>query len=125
MPLVPGSVYITNSPAVARWLDASVSLWLKRYTEDGYPSGPVPPWVFAEKAALQSLGYGRSETVGNGDVSQKGQPAMVSVMETADRLGVTRQAVTKWCRNGKLTATRDGRAWLVDAHSVQEMEQTA
>ena len=123
MPLIDAPVYVTNSPAVARWLERAATLWLKKYTEAGYPNGPLPQWMFDEQAMLQTLA-GRAtastETLGNGFGNEKAPPGLLTVMETAERLGVTRQAVTKWCRQGNLVAIRDGRFWLVDSRSVDE-----
>ncbi len=123
MPLVPGPIFVTNSPAVARVIDAAVSLWLKKYAEAGYPEGPTPQWVFDVQAELHTLAYGAPETLGNGTAPKKGPPVMLTTVETAERLGVTRQVVTKWCRNGHVVGIRDGRSWLVDSRSVDALEE--
>ena len=81
-------------------LHAAVGLWLAKYREAGYPNGPLPQWIFDAHAELHTLGYGATETLGNGTVPKKGRPAMLTVVQTAEALGVTRQAVTKWCLTG-------------------------
>lgn len=43
---------------------------------------------------------------------------LLSVAETADRLGVTPQAVRERLARGTLTGFKTGRAWLVPAHTL-------
>ena len=41
------------------------------------------------------------------------QPVLISVTEAAKRLGVTRQAIGKAIRAGRLTAVKVGRQWCI------------
>lgn len=43
---------------------------------------------------------------------------LLSVAEAAERLGITRQAVLKRIRNGRLPATKVGRAYVVEASTL-------
>jgi excisionase family DNA binding protein len=122
--LLQGRIFVTNSAATGRVLEASLNLWLQRYRDDGYPNGPLPEWIFTTVSELHTLGYGAQETAGNRLVSQKGQPATLTVMETAERLGMTRQGVTKNCRSGRLVADRVGKVWRIDSQSVTELERS-
>ena len=122
--LTNAPVFLTNRPAEARVLDAALGLWLKKYEEAGYLDGPVPAWVFAMSSELHTLAYGDSEPLGTAKVLKQGRPAMLTVMETAERLGVTTKTVNKWCRSGDLVAIRRGRFWQVDSRSVDERNQS-
>lgn len=44
--------------------------------------------------------------------------------EVADRLRVTQQAVTSWCRSGKLRAKRAGRIWRILPSDVETFLNT-
>lgn len=84
MPLTQGPLFVTNSPAVARMLHTAVGLWLTKYTEAGFPSGPTPQWIHDAQAELHALGY-PAETAGNHTVSEKGRPAMLTAGSSARR----------------------------------------
>lgn len=45
---------------------------------------------------------------------------MLSIPQAAERLGVSRQAVFKLVKNGKLPATQVGRAWIIEEKDVNE-----
>ena len=47
---------------------------------------------------------------------------MVSPVEAADRIGYTKDYVTKLAREGKITARRNGRKWLVSLDSLKTFE---
>ena len=69
-------------------LDAALSLWLKKYAEAGYVDGKVPAFVFDVQSELHTLAYGTRETLGTGNAPKQDPPDLLTVMETADRLGV-------------------------------------
>ena len=45
---------------------------------------------------------------------------MLSVPQTAARLGISRQRVHQLVQSGELTATQVGRAWVIDESEVQK-----
>jgi excisionase family DNA binding protein len=49
------------------------------------------------------------------------ETALVSATQAADRLGVSRQMVTRWCRLGILAAQKVGATWAIDAASVEAL----
>jgi excisionase family DNA binding protein len=48
------------------------------------------------------------------------EPRHLSVAQVADRLGITRQAVLKRIRGGRLAAEKVGRAYIVPADALRE-----
>lgn len=42
----------------------------------------------------------------------------LTVQEVADRLRVSRQAVSQWCRTGELKAIRAGRSWRITTEDL-------
>ena len=118
MTYLEGPLVVITSPAVARWLEATTSLWLQKYRECGCPEGPPPEWMFTVQSELHALG-----TDGNKTVSEKSRSGSLSVNETAKRLQVSRQMVTRYCRQGRLVATRRGKVWQIDPRSLDEMEK--
>ncbi len=114
-----GRFVIINSPAAARWLEATTNLWFQKYREAGCPEGPPPQWMFDTQSELHALG-----TDGNQTVSEKGRSGSLTVNETAERLKVSRQMVTRYCRQGLLVATRRGKVWRIDPRSLEELERS-
>ena len=90
-----GRFVMVTSPAVGRWLEATTNLWFQKYREAGCPEGPPPEWMFTVQSELHALG-----TDGNQTVSEKGRSGSLTVNETAKRLQVSRQMVTRYCRQG-------------------------
>jgi uncharacterized protein len=55
----------------------------------------------------------------NGNLSGVNGSGLVSVAQAAERLGVTRQAVLKRIRSGRLPATKVGRAYVVPEYALE------
>ena len=48
-------------------------------------------------------------------------PRLLTVAEVADILRIGPWQVTKWCRSGKLRASKPGNAWLIRSDAVDEL----
>ena len=65
----------------------------------------------------------RSPKTGNmSDMSQIALENLVGVTEAARTLNVCKALIPRYCRQGRLRATRapDGRTWLIERTSLQE-----
>lgn len=45
---------------------------------------------------------------------------LISPTQAAKLLNVTRQVVTKWCRQGKFKAWKVGNQWVIDRDSLEQ-----
>lgn len=54
------------------------------------------------------------------DMSTVALGNLVSVSEAAEKLGVARELVTRYIRQGRLRAEQKGRMWLIDEESLGE-----
>lgn len=52
-------------------------------------------------------------------MADKCKPIWITVSETADILGVTRQRVHQLLQSGGLTGTQSGRTWLISIRSIE------
>jgi excisionase family DNA binding protein len=118
MPFVSGPVFVTNNPAVARWLEAGLTLLLEKSRADG--KRDHEQLLFDTLSELHSLSGPKLGP--KLKVSQTGRFASMTVMEAAQRLGVTEQMVRRYCNDGPLEAVKSGKSWLIDLRSVEQME---
>ena len=56
---------------------------------------------------------------GEGEGSHREDLALLSADETAERLGVDRATVWRWCREGRIPCLKIGRLWRVRRESLE------
>jgi|SRR5271169_6043611 len=133
MAYLPGPSVVITSPAVAQLLDQGITALIKQWRSDGQHNPPALPFALRVQADLHALATCETakpslETVSRHESSlslpQKDRPGYLSTYDAAKRLGMTTQGVTKACRTGRLTFIRAGKAYAIDARSVEEMRRT-
>jgi excisionase family DNA binding protein len=124
VPFLPGPVFVTNNPAVCRWLESGLTLLLEESRGNGKRDHPQLLFdTLSELHALASRETHGAKLRPKLKVSQTGRFASMTVNEAAERLDVTPQMVRRYCDNGQLTALRHGKRWQIDLDSVEEMRQ--
>jgi Helix-turn-helix domain len=125
-----------SSPVLARVTEDALTAWIEKWRigKDGEVR-KVPHELLVFMSELHRLGD--ETTVSEGlprhgakaerkpRSSNRTRPGTIDVMSAAQILGVSPVTVRTYIAKGWLLADRRGRAWMIDAGSVEEMERSA
>lgn len=144
-PLLPAPVGPLACSVIVSRFGAEIEETARKFEETGSPQGVDAARqlrdalaAMGESARLRNLAQagagsasGTSEPVGvtHGATSGSSPWTLLTVSQVAEQLRVSRRYVTSLCVDGRLSATKPGRAWLIEAVSVADYqtvkEQTA
>lgn len=109
---------VTVPPRIAHWLESKAGLTPERRMN----LRTTDPEAYEVLTALRLASL--QHRSGTGTESAAAQPnpqesnRWITSTQAAQQLGVTDRAVRKWCRNGRIPATRCGNRWLIQPHHV-------
>jgi excisionase family DNA binding protein len=117
-----GEVIVT--PRVARWLETHAGItpdWRSRLQD-------TDPEAYEVLLALHLVAEGRSARGPNPIAGQGQRALLVTWLSTADaarELNVARRTVRRWCRTGRIPATKSGRDWQIRRSDLHIHDLTA
>ncbi|GFG71843.1 helix-turn-helix domain-containing protein [Mycolicibacter senuensis] len=117
-----GSVSVP--PRIAHWLESQAGLTADRRI-NLRTTDPVAYEILAalHLAALQHRSGIGTKIAAAQDDSQESE--LWTTSQAAAQLSVTDRCIRKWIANGRVPATRHGGRWLIHAHHVRAITQTA
>ena len=118
-----GRFVMISRPRDARALEYGVTLAIEEQRRNGDPHPPL--WLFDLQSALHLLWDEGSDSATKADesqpLSQNGLSLMIDVVKASEILGKTPQAVTAYCRAGRLDAVMVRRGWVIDRTSAEAL----
>ncbi|MFL0276994.1 helix-turn-helix domain-containing protein [Mycobacterium sp. SMC-19] len=104
---------MTVPPRIAAWLEAKAGLTADRRIGLRVTDPPAYEILAAlHLAALHHRSGTGTETAGR-QRNPQDSDVWITTAQAAQLLGCTDRAVRKWCRDGRISATRCGGRWLI------------
>jgi excisionase family DNA binding protein len=124
MAYISAGIFLTGSARDARWLEAGLSLLLKQRIESGQHDHPARLFeLLSELHGVADPTAGRGTQPSATDlVAPEGRIDSMSVMEAAERLGVSGAMVRRRCDDGSLVALKTKNQWRIHPKSVEQLE---